>query len=80
LQPPGLLFADGIAGYSECKANPLTGLSVECRCFFRMSIESSGEIAGFSNSGSKVAVVCNLARTREPHEFSVNTLFVGQER
>jgi hypothetical protein len=34
----------------------------------------------FSDSGSKGAVVCNLARSREPHEFSVNAVFVGQER
>jgi hypothetical protein len=33
----------------------------------------------FSDSGSKGAVVCNLARTREPHEFSVNAVFIGQE-
>jgi hypothetical protein len=33
--------------YSECKANPLTGLSVEFRYFFKISIERSGEIAGF---------------------------------
>jgi hypothetical protein len=44
LQPRGLLFADGIAGYSACKANPLTGLSVECRCFFRMSMIEAGVV------------------------------------
>ena len=33
--------------YSEWNANPLMGLSVEFRSFFRMSIESSGEIGGF---------------------------------
>ena len=33
--------------HSECKANPLTWLSVEVPCFFRMSIESSGEIGRF---------------------------------
>jgi hypothetical protein len=34
----------------------------------------------FSDSGPKGAVVCSLARMCEPHEFSVNSVFVGQER
>jgi hypothetical protein len=33
--------------HSEFRAKPLTWLSVEFRCFFRMGIECSGEIGGF---------------------------------
>jgi len=54
LQPPGLLFADEIAGYSECLANPLMGLSIEFHCFFRMSIEISSKIGGFDSAIPRV--------------------------
>jgi hypothetical protein len=47
LTGPAAVATDRPKSHSECKANPLAWLSVEFRCFFRTSIESSGEIAGF---------------------------------
>jgi len=67
-------FFDSVSQYEVANNRPPKKIS--CRQNIHSIPSSNAPSCWFSDSGSKGAVVCNLARMRELHEFSVNAFFV----